>query len=254
MTWLSSDDLRQFARDGYIVMRGVVAEWLLAAADDEIDGLIAEVPPDEGTGGPGTNAWFSPRARLPRSEAVLRRSPVLSIADQLVAPHHLDFAFDHVQVSTTMPPHDHVPEGPHIDGHGPGMDPPASFTLLADVILTDQTAASSGNIWVWPGSHLDHQRLFQERGTNVLQATGGHSTMLVPRPVLQPPVPVLAGPGDVLLAHYLLGHNKGGNTGRHQRRTLYYRLAAPDHAAHWDRTFVDAWTEFAPVRAALPRL
>jgi hypothetical protein len=47
--------------------------------------------------------------------------------------------------------------------------------------------------------------------------------------MLEPPVwfgpgePLLARRGDLLLAHYLLGHNIGGNTSSATRRILYYR-------------------------------
>ncbi len=78
------------------------------------------LPPAEGTGGPGPNLWFPSRARLPSCDVVLRASPALGIADELVAPHALDHAFDHIQVATTVPPYHHVPGGPHIDGHRPG--------------------------------------------------------------------------------------------------------------------------------------
>jgi ectoine hydroxylase-related dioxygenase (phytanoyl-CoA dioxygenase family) len=249
---LSDDDLRRFAADGYLLVPGVVPEPLLAAADAEIDGLVEE-PPQEGDGGPGTNLWFPPQARLPRCDAVLRESDALGLAEELVAPHRLDHAFDHIQVATTVAPHPHVPGGPHIDGHGPDIDPPASFTLLAGVLLTDQRADQSGNLWVWPGSHLDHQRLFHERGTRALDGTYGHSTLLAPPLQLQQPVPVRGQRGDLLLAHFLLGHNKGGNTGPHERRTIYYRLAAAGHRERWESTFLDAWTEYEPVRAALGR-
>jgi len=148
-------------------------------------------------------------------------------------------------------PFSHMPGGPHIDGHGPGQDPPASFTMLAGVLLTDQRAPQSGNFWAWPGSHLDHQRLFRERGTRVLQKSGGHSTLLEPPAVLQSAVELRGGRGDLLLAHFLLGHNKGGNTAAHMRRTIYYRLAVPGHADRWESTFLDPWTEYEPVRRAL---
>jgi hypothetical protein len=248
MGWLTDDDLRQFADDGYVVVPGVVPEPLLAGADTEIDGLIREVAPHEGDGGPGQNAWFPPRSRLPRCEEVLRRSPALDIAGELVAPNQLDHAFDHIQVATTIPPWAHVPGGPHIDGHAPGFDPPASFTMLAGVLLTDQRDPASGNLWVWPGSHLDHQRLFHERGTKELYQTGGHSTLLEPPAVLRPQVPITGQRGDLVLAHFLLGHNKGGNTGSFDRRTIYYRLAVPGHPDRWEHTFLDAWTEYPPVR------
>ena len=240
-------DLRSFARDGYVTLRTVVQENLLAAADREIDELVDETPPQEGDRGAGVNAWFPSVARLPACEAVLRRSNLLDIACELVAPNRLDHAFDHIQVSTTMPPWSHIPGGPHIDGHAPWQDPPGSFTMLAGVLLTDQTDDQSGNLWVWPGSHLVHQRLFHERGTTILRTTGGHAGSLDPPPELGKPVPVKGKRGDVVLAHFLLGHNKGGNTAPRQRRTIYYRLAVPGHAERWEATFLDAWTEYPPM-------
>src|SRR3954454_24928899 len=108
MAYLSGEDLRAFGAQGYLVVPGVVPEELLAAADDEIDGLVSTTEPAEGDGGPGANLWFPPVARLPQCDAVLRRSPALAIADELVAPARLDHAFDHIQVATTVPGWAHV--------------------------------------------------------------------------------------------------------------------------------------------------
>ena len=79
----------------------------------------------------------------------------------------------------------------------------------------------------------------------------GHATLLEPPLDLGQPVELRAGRGDLLLAHYLLGHNKGGNTSQIVRRTIYARLAVPGHADRWEQTFLDPWTEYGPVRAAL---
>ena len=253
MGWLSEDARRRFARDGYLVVPAVVPEALLDAADDEIDQLIAETAPHEGDGGPGQSAWFPPRHRLPRCDEALRHSPALAIAEELVGPNHLDHRFDHIQVAITIAPWSHVPAGPHIDGHGPGQDPPESFTLLAGILLTDQRHSTSGNLWVWPGSHLAHQQLFRQRGTKVLQQTFGHSTLLDPTAPLGAPVPITGGRGDLVLAHFLLGHNKGGNTAPHVRRTIYYRLAVPGHPERWEQTFLNAWTEYPSPRTNLER-
>lgn len=251
MSRLTDEQLRQFASDGYLLVRNVVPEPLLAAADAEIDRFIADVAPDEGDRGPGQNAWFTASNQLPRSDDVLRRSPALAMAKELVAPNALDHAHDDIQIATTVPPWSHIPGGPHIDGHGEGQDPPFSFTLLVGVLLTDQSQTQMGNLWLWPGSHLDHQRLFRERGTRVLQGFGGHATLLDPPLALREPLPLLGHRGDVVLAHFLTGHNKGGNTAPHVRRTIYYRLSPPGHAQRWEETFLDAWTEYPRMRELL---
>jgi hypothetical protein len=252
---LTDADLRLFARDGYILVPGAAREPFLAAADAEIELLIENVSPKEGTGGAGQNAWLQPRAQLPRCDNVLRESAVLPIAGELVAPLSLNLAFDQIQVAITVPPWSHIPGGGHIDA-APGQFPPYSFTMLAGVLLTDQSTPQSGNLWVWPGSHLDHSALFRERGTRVLQQVGGHLFSLEPRPLRPVPdqrVEVMGKRGDLILAHYLLGHNKGGNVASHVRRTIYYRLAVSGHAEQWESTFLDPWTEYAPVREALAR-
>jgi hypothetical protein len=106
-------------------------------------------------------------------------------------------------------------------------------------------------MWIWPGSHIEHQRLFAERGTNVLQQSFGHPTLLEPPLELGPGVEVLGNRGDLLLSHYLTGHNKGGNTSDHVRRTIYFRLAVPGHSKRWEQTFLDPLLEFGPVREAM---
>jgi ectoine hydroxylase-related dioxygenase (phytanoyl-CoA dioxygenase family) len=123
--------------------------------------------------------------------------------------------------------------------------------MLAAIYLVDEQESRAGNHWVWPGSHLDHQRLFQQRGTRALLPVSGHSTMLDPPPALREPVPVLARRGDLLLAHYLLGHNTGGNTTDRVRRIAYHRLGCPGHEARWEETFLDAFVEYPPVRHQL---
>ena len=246
---LPMSDLQRFAVDGYVVVPGVVDEALLDAVDRELDELAAGDPPPTGTVGP--HFWFLPPERLPAADTAVRDSPALGLAAQLVAPLPIDHALDHIQVALNIPPYPHRPGGPHVDGHRPGQERPASFTMLAAIYLGDESVVDSGNLWVWPGSHLAHEQLFRDRGTGVLLDVSGHSTLLTDPPFhLSPPVPVLARRGDLLLAHFLLGHNIGGNTTSRTRRILYYRLAAAGHPERWAQTFTDAWSEYAPVRAA----
>lgn len=232
--------------DGYLVVPGVVPEELLVGVDREIDTLIASDPPPSGT--VGKHFWFLRPERLPSADAALRRSGALDIAHELVAPHALDHGLGHIQVALNIPPFVHRPGGPHIDGHGPGQDPPCSFTMLAGIYLVDELQPHAGNLWVWPGSHLDHQRLFRDRGTRVLMSVGGHALTLDPPPALAEPVPLMARRGDLLLAHFLLGHNTGGNTAERVRRIVYYRLSCEGHKDRWEETFLDPFTEYEPVR------
>jgi hypothetical protein len=55
-------------------------------------------------------------------------------------------------------------------------------------------------------------------------------------------------PGDLLLAHYLLGHNIGGNYESERIRcTLYFRLSSVDHASHREEFLQDVWLEYEAI-------
>ena len=246
---LSDEQRRRFAADGFVLVPGVVDEALLRAADAEVDALLAATPPPVGTVGPLFH--FLPPDRLPAADAALRDSGALDLADELVAPHRLGHALDHIQVALNIPPYPHRPGAPHIDGHRPDEDI-VSFTMLAAIFLGDESAPDRGNLWVWPGSHRGHQQLFAERGVDVLKVVSGHAIMLDPPVWLGPGEPLLARRGDLLLAHFLLGHNIGGNTSADTRRILYYRLAADGHAGRWSATFLDPLTEYPSLRAVAP--
>jgi hypothetical protein len=250
---LTAEQLRCFAQTGYIVVPNVMDEAVLVTLDAEVDALIDQKPPPVEK--VGFHHYFEHPSHLPVADLALRNAGVLSLAGELVAPQSIDLAFDHIQIATSIHGWDHEPGGGHIDGYGiPGQTEPHTFTMLAGIYLGDETEMGRGNLWVWPGSHLVHQRLFRDRGVKVLMgedSMGGHACLLDPAPGFGDGQPVLASRGDVLLAHYLLAHNQSGNMWNAMRRIIYYRLAAAGHRERWADTQTDVFLEYAPVRASL---
>lgn len=107
---LSSDQLSRFATDGFVVLHDIVPEHLLAAADIEIEGVLREDPPPPHT--VGHHSYFLPPDGLPAADDALRRSPAMQMAEELVRPHRLDHALDHIQIALNVPPYNHRPGGP----------------------------------------------------------------------------------------------------------------------------------------------
>jgi len=118
--------------------------------------------------------------------------------------------------------------------------------MLAGLMLTDQTVENAGNLWVWPGTHRAQEAFFSERGPDALLASAGH-----PEIAHAAPEQVLGRAGDLLLAHYMLSHNIGGNTSSSVRRIVYYRLQREGHRERWRDCLRDLWLEYDAVRAAV---
>jgi ectoine hydroxylase-related dioxygenase (phytanoyl-CoA dioxygenase family) len=65
---------------------------------------------------------------------------------------------------------------------------------------------------------------------------------------LPAPEQVTGAAGDLLLAHYLLGHNIGGNTSRAVRRAVYFRIKRAGHDPRWRESLQDPWLDYDSVR------
>ena len=207
---------------------------------------------------PRPSASTSPSCRLASCQprhAALTESGALAVAEELTAPERLELILDHIQIALNIPPNAHRPGGPHIDGHvqqRTDQVAPDSFTLLVGIFLSDETEARQrsalGVAGIAPRARSALPRTW--RRTRSME-TGGHITMLSDPPRLAAPTPVTGRRGDLLLAHFLLGHNTGPNLTTTTRRMLYYRLGCPTHRSRWAATFLDALTEYEPVRRAM---
>jgi len=246
---LSEEQLKEFRERGLLVVPNVVAADVVEHAHQRIDELIATDPPADGH--VGNHFYFPQAADEPALIAPLTTQGPdgvsgFSYAEALAAPEVLEAPWQ-VQVALNIPPYPHRPGRPHIDASNAEPDPdvvPPTFTMLAGVFVTDQLNEDSGNLWVWPGTHLTHAEYFQQRGVEMFCA--------YPDIELPEPEQVKARAGDLLLAHYLLGHNIGGNSASETtRRMLYYRVSARGHFDRPERILTEPWYEYGAVRALM---
>jgi hypothetical protein len=245
MLKLSEHELREFGIRGYVIIRNVIPPDVLAAASSAIDGLINEQPPPENHVGPHFY-WLSTLDGGPFAE-LFYDTPVRSLAQSLIEPGEIEIAFDQVQVALNIPPFSHQPGAHHLDGYLENEAVPATFTMLAGILMNEQQIENAGNLWVWPGTHRTHAKFFQEQGPEALVESKGYPQISLPGPCQ-----ILGGPGDLILSHYMLGHNIGGNYASETvRRAVYFRLRSVGHEHRWRECLCDEQLEFDPVRAAL---
>jgi Phytanoyl-CoA dioxygenase (PhyH) len=239
---LDDDQISEFAERGFVLVPQVVAAEVLAEAARRIDEIVAADPPAADRR--GNHFYFLETKNEPALLAPLTGSPAFGLAEQLAGAGTLEVPWQ-VQVALNIPPYSHRPGIPHIDAANaePAGEPVrGTFTLLAGILMTDQLAENSGNLWVWPGTHLTHAAYFRDHGSHLFCA--------YPPVDLPEPEQVKGRAGDLLLAHYLLGHNIGGNyESRQTRRALYFRVATADHASHRSEFLRDAWLDYPPIRS-----
>lgn len=235
--------LTEFAERGFVVVPGVVPPERVAAASQAIDVLTERRPP--GPDVRGNHFYFPTTEEEPSLLALLTETPAWSIAESLTGPGTLEVPWQ-AQVALNIPPFPHRPRIHHIDGYPPGPDGvPYTFTMLAGVLMSDQLGEDAGNLWVWPGTHLTHADYFREHGPDAFLEAGGYPPIKLPEPEQ-----IRGRAGDLLLAHYLLGHNIGGNTADAVRRAVYFRVKRSGHSARWREFLCDAWLDYDPVRAS----
>jgi Phytanoyl-CoA dioxygenase (PhyH) len=239
---LTDEQINEFAERGFVLVPQVVRGSVLARAAQRIDEVVVADPPVADKH--GSHFYFLETKAEPALMAPLTRTAAFALAEQLAGAATLEVPWQ-VQIALNIPPYSHRPGIPHIDADNaePTGEPVrGTFTLLAGILMTDQLAENSGNLWVWPGTHLSHAAYFRDHGPELFCA--------YPPISLPEPEQVRGRAGDLLLAHYLLGHNIGGNDESEQtRRALYFRISAKDHSSHRDEFLRDPWLDYGPINA-----
>ena len=248
MTTLTESTAAAFAENGFAVVPDVLSESERDCWRAAVHAAVAEQPPPAGHSGPH---FLWPRFPPPGHPLLelYAASRIPDLVQELLRPGLAPQPPTFGQIALTLPPYIHRPGGPHIDGLT-STEPdgrPGTFTLLAGVLLTDQSEQDRGNLWVWPGTHLRAGAWLRENGPDALPTA-------VPYPPVDigDPVQVTAPAGSLLLAHYLLAHNIGGHFGTAQdepRKTVYFRLHATGHRDRWRQAVTDPLGEFAATTA-----
>lgn len=106
-----------------------------------------------------------------------------------------------------------------------------NYSLNAAVFLSDVDLKYSGNMSIWPKSHLMIQ--------NYLNSQGGTKSVLntgkLDRPNIQnlpldiQPSQIIAKSGDVILSHYQLAHTHAPNTSPEIHYVVYFRIYSKKH-------------------------
>lgn len=153
---------------------------------------------------------------------LLVRSPVHAILDEIFELEKLGWDGGQIAIRRAHNHPEPVPPTPHIDGFASGtngLDEGKIYnhTVLVGVFLTPVRTELAGNFTVWPGSHNVYENYFRERGPRAMSE---------PHPALEigEPVQLMCDVGDVVLAHYQLGHSAAVNTADVDRIVVYFRV------------------------------
>lgn len=237
-----------FREHGYLVVPGVLDHAAIARGRALADELLTADPAPQGHVGN--------LARWPRFEReghplldFYRQTGIADLAARLLRDDYTLNEPDFVQYAVTIPPWPHRPGCPHLDGLVPPAADgvPGTFTLLAGIWLSDHTREHTGNLWVWPGTHLAAGAHLAEHGPDLLTRPDDLGPGPYPHVPLGEPAQALGPAGSVLFAHYLLAHNIGGHDGPADapwRRTLYYRLSTAGHRERWRTCVTEPLHEF----------
>uniref|UniRef100_A0AAV1UGJ7 Phytanoyl-CoA dioxygenase n=1 Tax=Peronospora matthiolae TaxID=2874970 RepID=A0AAV1UGJ7_9STRA len=226
---LCESQRRSFMQNGYLQIRGAVALPLVNAALKRINHDLG-IPRRLIEGGVEGSVKLA--GNTSNSDAILDiyylsnvRKYVEAIVgvDQVVAPQGAQVALRFPDLGEPREP---LGTEWHTDGMRQGRRHP--FSLLAGVALSNVAEPLSGNFTVFPGSHAFlHNRLaangkLDDHDDECYKADSvwGDGTL----PDLGIPVQLLAGRGDLVLAHPDLAHRGGLNFSPDIRYQVYFRI------------------------------
>jgi Phytanoyl-CoA dioxygenase (PhyH). len=222
------------AEFGYVKLEGVVPQVMVEEARRSINRALD----------PGHASPKEELQRLQRSEEIVglyHKTPAAELAGSVVDASKLQ-PITSAQIALRMPlSQDRIRRlQPHLDGmyfpgNGVKEGTIGNFTLLMGILLSDLPETDAGNFTVWPGTHLQCADYFRKHGAESLLEG-------MPKIDWPEPVQITGKEGDVILAHYLLGHSAGHNDSPNIRYAAFFRLIDRRiKEERWQDSMIDLW-------------
>ncbi len=231
---LSPNQVADYERDGFVVVRGVLGaeriRELVAAADEfatealSLTESTSTIELDDALIGPGRSLIRrikSPHRHHPAFARALADPTILDAVEQLIGPA---IRWHHTKLNAKQPK-----GSGHVEWHTDwGYYPHTNDDLLEVTIPLDASTDANGCVQVMPGSHLGPALDHSENGEFVGAVPPGSFRA-------EDAVSIELEPGDISLHHVRVLHGSGPNRTESQRRLLLQGYAA-----------ADAWPLMAP--------
>jgi len=247
---LTPEQKQRLYRDGFVQLPGAVPRTLVDSALRAINASLGNEGIDPAQLTKFRSQSYCPELQnAPVIADLVRGSSVWSFAESAIGRGKIE-PLGRGQIALRFPsldppraPHPHL-DGMYTPTNGVPKGAIRNFTALVGIVLGEIRGPDMGNLTVWPGSHLEYEQYFRERGPEALLEG-------MPNVALSEPVQVMGEPGDAVLCHYQLGHGIAGNSSPNIRYAIYFRLTHVDHdAIHWE-CMTDIWREWAGMRDVL---
>ena len=251
---LTPDQKRAMLEDGFVHFPGLLPAALVDNALRAINHSVGEgMDPADMTRFRVQS--FCPEVKnTPPIADLFYQSPARSLAEAFLGPDKIR-PVKGGQIALRFPRKEARDEAPlpdlrpHVDGMPtPTNGVPAgvigNFTALLACFLSDVPEPWSGNFVVWPGTHRQHAAYFRAHSPQDLL----NGMPKVERP---PPQQITARKGDVVLAHYLLGHGVATNCAANPRYAVFFRLSSTDHVAPAWESMADEWLHWPGMRGVV---
>ena len=251
---LTASQKRQFHKEGYIVVRGVIPKVMANAARRAINHSIGDVGRgQDDLGNYRVGQYCDDLKNTSVITNLYNKTPVIPIAESLIGEGNV-LPVGGAQLALRFPGSAagdlSEPRG-HLDGLGNGKNGMAKgvyrrgFTAFAVIYLADVPKPWSGNFTVWPKSHTAFAEHFQTHGHEVLK----NGTPRIDMP--EPPIHVTGKTGDLILAHHQLLHTGGPNASPDVRLAVIARLQHKDVKEIGKDAYTDIWREWPGIQEIL---